>query len=70
MYACAVASPGCWHPSSSPPPTPAKSSHPAGTKDGYSGYGAEQGVGLLREKIATKLYGGRIAADEVSGGVG
>ena len=28
-------------------------------------YGAEQGVGMLREKIATKLYEGRIAADEV-----
>lgn len=36
-----------------------------GTKDGYSGYGAEQGVGALREKIATKLYGGRVAPDEV-----
>ena len=36
-----------------------------GTKDGYSGYGAEQGMGDLREKIATKLYNGIIEADEV-----
>ena len=36
-----------------------------GTKEGYSGYGAEQGMGPLREKIATVLYDGIIAADEV-----
>jgi LL-diaminopimelate aminotransferase len=36
-----------------------------GTKDGYSGYGAEQGQSDLREKIATKLYKGIIQADEV-----
>ena len=36
-----------------------------GTKDGYSGYGAEQGQGPLREKIAEKLYNGIISADEV-----
>jgi LL-diaminopimelate aminotransferase len=36
-----------------------------GTKDGYSGYGAEQGQSDLREKIATKLYNGMIQADEV-----
>ena len=36
-----------------------------GTKDGYTGYGAEQGTGPLRKKIAEKLYGGRIDADEV-----
>uniref|UniRef100_A0A7S1UWR5 Aminotransferase class I/classII large domain-containing protein n=1 Tax=Grammatophora oceanica TaxID=210454 RepID=A0A7S1UWR5_9STRA len=36
-----------------------------GSKDGYSGYGAEQGMGVLREKIATKLYNGLIQADEV-----
>jgi len=36
-----------------------------GTKEGYSGYGAEQGMGPLREKIADKLYNGLIAADEV-----
>jgi hypothetical protein len=28
-------------------------------------YGAEQGQGALREKIATNLYGGRIKAEEV-----
>merc|ERR1719183_2038948 len=28
-----------------------------GTKEGYSGYGAEQGMGDLRAKIAEKLYG-------------
>jgi len=36
-----------------------------GTKEGYSGYGAEQGMGPLREKIATVLYDGIISADEV-----
>jgi len=36
-----------------------------GTKDGYSGYGAEQGQGSLREKIAKKLYNGIIDPDEV-----
>ena len=36
-----------------------------GTKDGYSGYGAEQGMGPLREKIAKNLYNGLIEADEV-----
>lgn len=36
-----------------------------GTKEGYSGYGAEQGQAALREKIAEKLYNGLIKADEV-----
>uniref|UniRef100_A0A7R9UFW6 Aminotransferase class I/classII large domain-containing protein n=1 Tax=Pinguiococcus pyrenoidosus TaxID=172671 RepID=A0A7R9UFW6_9STRA len=36
-----------------------------GKKDTYSGYGAEQGKGDLREKIATKLYDGIIEPDEV-----
>ena len=36
-----------------------------GTKEGYSGYGAEQGMTRLREKIASKLYGGKISPDEV-----
>lgn len=36
-----------------------------GTKEGYSGYGAEQGQGSLREKIAANLYNGLIDADEV-----
>lgn len=36
-----------------------------GTKEGYSGYGAEQGMQALREKIASKLYDNRIAPDEV-----
>lgn len=36
-----------------------------GTKEGYSGYGAEQGVGALRSKIADTLYNGLISADEV-----
>jgi LL-diaminopimelate aminotransferase len=36
-----------------------------GTKEGYSGYGAEQGMRPLREKIAEKIYDGLIAADEV-----
>lgn len=36
-----------------------------GTSKGYSGYGAEQGMQSLREKIASTLYQGRIDADEV-----
>lgn len=36
-----------------------------GTKEGYSGYGAEQGMTALREKIASTLYNGIIDADEV-----
>lgn len=36
-----------------------------GNKKGYSGYGAEQGMAALREKIASSLYGGIIDADEV-----
>lgn len=36
-----------------------------GTKEGYSGYGPEQGIKDLREKIASKLYNNMIAADEV-----
>lgn len=36
-----------------------------GTKDGYSGYGAENGQARLREKIAESLYDGLIDADEV-----
>jgi len=36
-----------------------------GVKETYSGYGAEQGKGELREKIADKLYGGRIKPEEV-----
>jgi LL-diaminopimelate aminotransferase len=36
-----------------------------GTKDGYTGYGAEQGMQMLRQKIAEKLYDNLISADEV-----
>ena len=36
-----------------------------GTKEGYSGYGAEQGMGPLRQKIAEKLYNGIIKDSEV-----
>jgi len=36
-----------------------------GTKEGYTGYGAEQGKAPLREKIAEVLYDGLIASDEV-----
>lgn len=36
-----------------------------GTKEGYTGYGAEQGFKELREKIAQKLYNGLIQPDEV-----
>jgi LL-diaminopimelate aminotransferase len=36
-----------------------------GTKEGYSGYGPEQGVARLREKIAANLYDNKISPDEV-----
>ena len=36
-----------------------------GTKEGYSGYGAEQGNNELRSKIASVLYNDLIAPDEV-----
>lgn len=36
-----------------------------GIKEGYTGYGPEQGLKLLREKIATKLYSNRIEADDL-----
>lgn len=36
-----------------------------GTKEGYSGYGAENGQLKLREKIATNLYNDLITPDEV-----
>lgn len=36
-----------------------------GTKEGYSGYGPEQGLKSLREKIADKLYANRIKAEEI-----
>ena len=36
-----------------------------GTKKGYNGYGAEQGLEELREKIAERLYNGKIHGDEV-----
>ncbi|KIZ04565.1 hypothetical protein MNEG_3401 [Monoraphidium neglectum] len=35
------------------------------TREGYSGYGAEQGQGALREAIASTFYPGLVAADEV-----
>jgi LL-diaminopimelate aminotransferase len=36
-----------------------------GTNDGYSGYGPENGVAPLREKIASSLYDDKIAPDEI-----
>lgn len=36
-----------------------------GSPEGYSGYGAEQGFGELRQKIASVLYNDLITADEV-----
>jgi len=36
-----------------------------GTKEGYSGYGPEQGVAALRAKIATNLYSDSVSPDEV-----
>ncbi len=36
-----------------------------GTVEGYTGYGSEQGEAELRELIASKLYQGRVEADEI-----
>ncbi|HLC61544.1 MAG TPA: LL-diaminopimelate aminotransferase [Candidatus Nanoarchaeia archaeon] len=36
-----------------------------GTADGYSGYGPEQGIKELRDKIAQKFYNGMIKGDEI-----
>lgn len=36
-----------------------------GTKEGYTGYGAEQGTKELREKIASKLYNNLVDPEEV-----
>mmetsp|Transcript_20866 Transcript_20866/g.65677 ORF Transcript_20866/g.65677 Transcript_20866/m.65677 type:complete len:432 (-) Transcript_20866:78-1373(-) len=36
-----------------------------GTREGYSGYGAEQGNSALRERIAQYVYKGKVSADEV-----
>jgi len=36
-----------------------------GTKEGYSGYGAEQGQAALRAKISENLYGGKLEPSEV-----
>ena len=36
-----------------------------GSKDTYTGYGAEQGVGALRQKISDKLYNNLISPEEV-----
>lgn len=43
----------------------AKAASGLGTKDGYSGYGAEQGMNALREKISSVLYDSAIAPDEI-----
>jgi LL-diaminopimelate aminotransferase len=36
-----------------------------GTPKGYAGYGAEQGMKVLREKIASTIYSNRVKADEI-----
>ena len=43
----------------------AKEVEKLGMKEGYTGYGDEQGLKELREKIAEKLYNGMIEGDEV-----
>jgi LL-diaminopimelate aminotransferase len=43
----------------------AKAIERLGTEEGYTGYGNEQGLKELREKIADKLYNGLVDADEV-----
>lgn len=36
-----------------------------GTKEGYSGYGIEQGMGSLRKKIAERIYQNKIDPEEI-----
>ncbi|RCK79081.1 MAG: L,L-diaminopimelate aminotransferase [Candidatus Ozemobacter sibiricus] len=36
-----------------------------GTREGYTGYGDEQGMTALRQKIAEVIYGGAVTPDEV-----
>lgn len=36
-----------------------------GTKEGYVGYGPEQGIKLLREKIASRLYNNKVSPDDI-----
>ncbi len=36
-----------------------------GTKEGYSGYGEEQGLTALRERIAERYYNGRVGPEEI-----
>lgn len=36
-----------------------------GTPEGYSGYGSEQGIKLLRELIASQIYQGTVFADDI-----
>jgi LL-diaminopimelate aminotransferase len=36
-----------------------------GTREGYTGYGPEQGLKELRDKIASKLYAGRVSSDDI-----
>ena len=36
-----------------------------GTREGYTGYGAEQGISELRRKIAEDVYGGLVKSDEI-----
>eukprot|EP00878_Enallax_costatus_P030830 GHUV01033627.1.p1 GENE.GHUV01033627.1~~GHUV01033627.1.p1 ORF type:complete len:203 (+),score=62.03 GHUV01033627.1:122-730(+) len=43
----------------------AKAAAGLATREGYSGYGAEQGQGPLREAIAKTFYSGLVSADEV-----
>ncbi len=41
------------------------SSSDLATTQGFFGYGPEQGMELLREKISKEIYGGRIASEEI-----
>ena len=43
----------------------AEASASLGTAEGYSGYGPEQGMKILREKIASKIYFNRVQAEDV-----
>ncbi len=42
-----------------------KESNALSTKEGYSGYGDEQGMTSLRRKISENIYGGAVSPDEV-----
>lgn len=43
----------------------AKAAAELGTHEGYSGYGPEQGINILREEIASKIYSNKVETEEI-----